>query len=70
MPTAADKLSPGAGEEEKSAAISACISQLADEHPEWSNEKRVAACHSMAESATGQAPSTGVGKKTTRRIIG
>ena len=43
MPTAADKLKPTSGEDQRTAAISKCISQMADEHPEWDNDQRVAA---------------------------
>lgn len=68
MPTAADRLTAGAGKEATSAAISECVSQMAAEHPDWDNDRCVAACISMSESATGN--SSGVGKKTSRRITG
>ncbi len=55
MPTAADRLSKGASPDAIQDAVSKCISQLADEHPEWDNKRRVAACHDMARRATGKA---------------
>ena len=55
MPTAADKLKPGASPDAIQEAVSKCISQLADEHPDWENDRRIAACHSMARRATGKA---------------
>ena len=54
MPTAADRLKAGASPEAVQEAVSKCISQLADEHPEWDNDRRVAACYSMARRATGK----------------
>lgn len=54
MPTAADRLPKGASPDQVDAAISKCISQMADEHPEWDNNRRVAACHEMARQATGK----------------
>ena len=54
MPTSADRLKAGASPDAIQAAVSECISQLADEHPEWDNERRIAACHSMARRATGK----------------
>jgi len=54
MPTAANQLSKGSSEKEIASAISRCVSQLADEHPDWDNDRRVAACFSMASRATGK----------------
>lgn len=34
-------------------AISACISMLADEHPDWDNKRCVAACYSDARRNAG-----------------
>ena len=54
MPTAADKLSKDASPDAVQEAISKCVSQLANEHPDWDNKRRVAACYSMAREATGK----------------
>ena len=54
MPTAADRLGKDSSEKQITQAISACISQLAKEHPDWDNDRRVAACFSMASQATGK----------------
>jgi len=71
MPTAADRLTPESSPEAVQSGISACISQMADEHPDWENDRRVAACHSMARKATGKAlRPKGEGGKTSRRIEG
>ena len=55
MPTAADRLKQGASPEATQEAISACVSEMADKHPDWDNKRRIAACHSMARRATGKA---------------
>ena len=55
MPTAADRLKAGASPEAVQAAVSSCVSELADAHPDWDNKRRVAACYSMARKATGKA---------------
>lgn len=55
-PTAADRLQKGASPDQIDAAVSKCISQMADEHPDWDNDRRVAACHEMARRATGGEP--------------
>ena len=69
MPTAADRLTPQSSPEQVQAGISSCISQMADEHPEWDNARRIAACHSMARKASGKAlRPKGEGGKTSRRI--
>jgi len=34
-------------------AISECISMLADEHPSWDNDRRVAACYADARRHAG-----------------
>ncbi len=71
MPTAADILTPTSTDEEVSAGVSACVSQMADEHPDWDNARRVAACHEIARTATGKAlRPKGVGGRTSRRIGG
>jgi hypothetical protein len=54
MPTAVENLTKDSSDEESQKAISSCISQLADEHPDWSNERRVAACYNMARERTGK----------------
>ena len=51
MPTAADKLAPNSSEEQAQAAVSACIQQMSNEHPDWPPEKVQAACINMAKSA-------------------
>jgi len=56
MPTAAERLSPDSSPEEVSEAISACISQLAEEHPDWDNARRIAACYSMARASGATVP--------------
>lgn len=71
MPTAADKLTKESSAKSIQVAISSCISQMADEHPDWDNVRRVAACHSMARKAGASVPAPkGVGGKTSRRIGG
>ncbi len=54
MPTAAENLKPGASPEAVQSAVSACVSEMADKHPDWDNKRRVAACYSMARKATGK----------------
>ena len=54
MPTAADRLKAGASSDEIQAAVSSCVSEMADKHPDWDNKRRVAACYSMARKATGK----------------
>ena len=54
MPTAADKLKKDASDEEIATAISECISEMAHGHPDWENARRIEACYSMAEKATGR----------------
>ena len=54
MPTAADRLKAGASPKSIQSAISECISEMADKHPDWDNKRRIAACHSMAKKATGE----------------
>lgn len=68
MPTAADRLSSKSSADEIQTAISSCISQLADEHPDWDNDRRVAACHSMARQAGANVPAP-PGEKPKRRRI-
>lgn len=53
MPTEAEKLTKDSSPEQVQKAISSCISQMANENPDWKNEQCVAACYSMAERATG-----------------
>ena len=65
MPTAANRLTKDSSSDAVQAAIGKCISQLADEHPDWENDRRVAACHSMAREATGKS----LGEKPKRRRI-
>ena len=55
MPTSADKLTSESTDQAAQQGISECISQMASEHPDWSNEQCIAACYSMAESAMGRA---------------
>jgi len=54
MPTAVDKLTKDSSPEQAKKAISSCISQMAHEHPDWENERCVAACHNMAREKTGR----------------
>ena len=52
-PMATSKLSRRSSKAAIDEAISKCISQLADEHPDWDNDRRVAACYSDARSHAG-----------------
>jgi len=54
MPTKAEELTPQSSDEETQAAISDCISQMTNEHPDWEQERVIAACHSMARRSTGK----------------
>jgi hypothetical protein len=54
MPTQAEGLKPESGDVEVKQGISGCIAQMNQEHPDWSNERCIAACYSMAEIATGK----------------
>ena len=54
MPTEADKLTKDSSDTTVKQSISACISQMHDEHPDWDNDRVVAACHQMARKATGR----------------
>ena len=53
MPLATEKLNRRSSKKAIDDAISRCISQLADEHPDWENERRVAACYSDARRHAG-----------------
>ena len=53
MPLPTSKLSRRSSKEAIDEAISACISLLADEHPDWDNDRRVAACISDARRHAG-----------------
>ncbi len=53
MPLATEKINRRSSKKAIDAAISACISQLAGEHPEWENKRRVAACMSDARRHAG-----------------
>lgn len=55
MPLATEKLNRRSSKEAIQKAISACVSQLADEHPDWDNDRRVAACHADARRHAGAA---------------
>lgn len=54
MPTAVDRLTKSSSSKEASKAVSACISQMTDEHPDWSHDRRVTACYNMAREKTGK----------------
>jgi len=51
MPTAADKLSSGAGKQETSEAVSSCISQMMKEG--YDQDQAAAICYSKARESTG-----------------
>lgn len=53
MPLATGRLNRRSSKEAIDKAISACISQLADEHPDWDNDRRVAACYADARRHAG-----------------
>jgi hypothetical protein len=53
MPTPAEELTINSSDEEVNNAISACISQLQGEKPDWPQDRLVAVCTSMASMATG-----------------
>ncbi len=53
MPLPTAKLSRRSSKGAIAKAISACISMLADEHPDWDNDRRVAACHEDARRHAG-----------------
>lgn len=55
MPLATARLNRRSSKKAIQNAISACISQLADEHPDWANDRRVAACHEDARRHAGAA---------------
>jgi len=61
-PTKAESLTSQSTPEETQGGISDCISQMANEHPDWKNEQCIAACYSMAEKAVGHS----IGRKSTR----
>ena len=54
MPTAVDKLTKDSSDEQVQEAVSSCISQMADEHPDWDQDRLVAACSSMAREKSGR----------------
>lgn len=53
MPLATSRLNRRSSKKAIDSAISECISQLADEHPDWDNDRRVAACFSDARRHAG-----------------
>lgn len=54
MPTAVDKLTKESSAEETQKAVSACIGQMKNEHPDWSDKRIAAACYNMAREKTGK----------------
>lgn len=65
-----DDLTRDSSPTEARKAISTCISRMADEHPDWDNDRRVAACMDMAREAGATIPTPKVGGRTSRRITG
>ena len=55
MPLPTTKLNRRSSPKAIEDAISACISMLADEHPDWDNKRRVAACLEDARRHAGSA---------------
>ena len=55
MPLPTAKLNRRSSKAAIGKAISACISMLADEHPDWDNDRRVAACYADARRHAGAA---------------
>ena len=51
MPTAAEQLSPGAGENDAKAAISKCIAQMVGEGKD--QDQAAAICYSQAQKSSG-----------------
>lgn len=55
MPTPAHALTSMSSPDEAKTAISGCISQMTQEHPDWTPDRVQAACFSMAKEAMGGA---------------
>lgn len=55
MPWPTAKLNKRSSKKAIGEAISACISFVSDEHPDWDNDKVVAACHEDARRHSGSA---------------
>ena len=53
MPLPTSRLTRRSSKEAIDSAISACISMLSDEHPDWENDRCVAACISDARRHAG-----------------
>jgi len=55
MPLPTSRLNRRSSKKAIDAAVSACISMLADEHPDWDNDRRVGACLEDARRHAGSA---------------
>jgi len=55
MPLATERLTRRSSKEAIDRAISECVSQLADEHPNWERKRVIAACISDARRHSGSA---------------
>ena len=53
MPTDVENLTVQSTGTQRGQAVSSCISQMLSEHPDWTRDRAVAACISMADKSMG-----------------
>lgn len=54
MPLATERLTRISSRDTVKKAISTCISQLSHEHPDWEQDRVVAACYNSAQAHAGK----------------